>query len=174
MSNSTFPVRIGARNGSNAGMIRSLKSNRVPHAMVGPFFWYQKFDILRAGTLDADTSQTFDLHTYNPANLFPANVIRGVPMLYVGELFAGGTVAACTASIGDANDPDGLHTAVDVFTGSALGYRANTVSAAEYARRFESAFIPTLTIDTTTGNVNALTTGELWIGIAFYLVPGVS
>lgn len=174
MANSDFPLVIGARNGSNGAAMRALKTGRVPHAFAGPFWWYQKFDITRAGTLDADGVQEFDLHTYNANNLFPANVIRGVPMIYLAEVFAGGTVNACTVEMGDANDPNGLHTAVNVFTGATLGYLANTVSAAEYAPRLEASFIPTITIRTTAGNISALTTGELWVGIKFAPVAGVS
>ena len=174
MANSTFPLRIGARNGSNGGVIRALKSNRIPHAAAFKFWWYQKFDILRAGTLDADTSQDFDLHTYNPYNLFPANVIRSKPLLYLAEVFAGGTIAACTCSLGDAGDPDGLQTSTNIFTGQSLGYKANTTGAAEYADRFEAAFVPLLQVNTTTGTVAAHTTGELWAMIGFSPVPGVS
>lgn len=174
MANSTFGLRIGARNGSNAGVARGLKNNRIPFAWADPFVWYQKFDILRAGTLDADGIQEFDLHTYNANNLFPANVMRATPFLYLAEVFAGGTVNACTVEMGDANDPNGLHTAVNVWTGATLGYLANTVSAAEYAPRFEASFIPSITIRTTAGNIAALTTGELWVGIKFTPVAGVS
>lgn len=182
MANSTFPVRIGARNGSNPGVIRTLKSNRIPHAFCGPFVWYVKFDILLAGTLDADGVQEFDLHTYITSNpsapgsgcFFPANVTRKSTMIYVTEVFAGGANTACTLEFGDAGDPNGLHTAVDVWTGSATGYRANTTAAAEYAPRFEAAFIPSLTLRTTTGNINALTTGEAWLGIKFEPEAGVS
>lgn len=174
MANSIFPLRIGARNGSNGGVIRALKSNRIPHAFAPRFWWYQRFDITLAGTLDADGIQEFDLHTYNPNNLFPANVERTLPMVYVRELFAGGAVSACTYEAGNANDPNGLHTAVDVFTGSALGWRANTTGAAEYAPRFEAAFIPSITIRTTTANVAALTAGSLYQVIGFNPIPGVS
>jgi hypothetical protein len=174
VANSTFPFRIGTRNGSNAGVVRGLSHNRIPHAFVGPYIWYQKFDITLAGTLDGDGAQEFDMHTYNPANLFPANVQRGVPMIYLSEVFAGGAVDAATVEMGDANDPNGLHTAVNVWTGATLGYFANTVSAAEYAPRFEAAFIPSITIRTTSGFVNALTTGFLWVGIKFSPVAGVS
>ena len=174
MANSTFPLLIGARNGSNGGVIRALKSNRVPHAFAPTFWWYQRFDILAAGTLDADGIQEFDMHTYNANNLFPANVVRTHPLIYVTELFAGGAISAATIEMGDAGDPNGLHTAVDVFTGAALGYRANTTAAAEYAPRFEAAFIPSITLRTTTGNVNAATSGDLWIMLGFNPVPGVS
>jgi len=182
MANSTFPLRIGARNGSNPGVIRSLKGNRIPHSFVGGFDWVLKFDILLAGTLSAATSQEFDLHTYQLANpsalgsgcLFPANVKITGSTLYIVELFSGGAVSACTLEFGDAGDPNGLHTAVDVFTGSALGYRANTTAAAEYGKHFEAAFVPSVTIRTTTANVNTLTAGEFWIGLDFEPVPGVS
>lgn len=174
MANSQFPFRIGARNGSNGGVIRSLKSNRIPHAYAPRFWWYQKFDILLAGALDADTSQRFDLHTYNPNNLFPANVERGLPLLYLGEVFDGGAVTACAGILGDANDDNGLYTTTALGQGETLGWKANTTAAAEYAPRFESAFIPQLGLDTTNGNINALTTGELWIVIGFNPVPGVS
>jgi hypothetical protein len=181
MANSTFPMRIGGRNGSNSGLIRALKGNRIPHAFCGTFVWYVKFDILLAGTLDADGVQEFDLHTYigsNPSQphsgLFPANVRRCGTMLYIREVFAGGTNSACTLEFGDAGDPNGLHTAVDVWTGSATGYRDNTTAAAEYAPRFEAAFIPSLTLRTTTSTIAALTTGECWIGIKFQPESGVS
>jgi hypothetical protein len=174
MANSQFPLRIGARNGSNGGVIRSLKSNRIPHAWAPRFWWYQKFDILEAGALDGDTSQRFDLHTYNANNLFPANVIRTAPLLYLGEAFAGGTVNACVGILGDANDDNGLHTSTNIFTGATLGFLANTTAAAEFAPRFEAAFIPQLGINTTAGNISALTAGELWVAIGFRPVPGVS
>lgn len=182
MANSTFYPRVGARNGSNAGLIRAMKSNRIPFAWCDPMCWYIKFDITLAGTLEAATAQEFDLHTYLGSNpsapgsgcLFPANVRRTGTMLYVREVFAGGSISACTLEFGDAGDPNGLHTAVDVFTGSATGYRANTTAAAEYAPRFEAAFIPSLTIRTTTANVASLTTGEVWIGIKFEPEAGVS
>ena len=172
MANSTFPIRIGARNGSNGGVVRALKSNRVPHGFAPRFWWYQRFVISSAGTLDADTDQEFDLHTYNANNLFPANVERTLPLVYLVTPFTGGLVSACTYEAGDANDPNGLHTAVSVFTGS--GWLANTTGAAEYARRLEAAFIPSITIRTTTANVNALTAGTLWQVIGFNSIPGVS
>lgn len=174
MANSAFALRIGARNGSNAGVVRALKSNRIPHAFTGPFTWYTRFAITSAGTLSAATSQEFDLHTYAPYNLFPANVVRRVPFLYLATPFSGGAVSAATVELGDANDPNGLHTAVNVWTGATTGYLANTVSAAEYAPRFEAAFIPSITLRTTSANVSALTAGVLWVGIKFEPVPGVS
>lgn len=182
MANSTFPIRIGARNGSNAGLIRSLKANRIPHALCQPFCWVIKFDITLAGSLDADGVQEFDLHTYLASNpsapgsgcLFPANVRRKGTMLYLREVFAGGTISACTFEMGDAGDPNGLHEATNVFTGATTGYLANITTSAEYAPRFEAAFIPSITIRSTTGSINEHTTGEIWIGIKFEPEPGVS
>jgi hypothetical protein len=132
----------------------------------GPLQWWSElFDITRAGTLDADGDQTFDLHTYNPYNLFPANVLRGPAVLRPLTNFAGGSISALTGQLGDAGDTDGLVTASALHNtaGTAIG----TPLAAEYATRPESAFIPTLRLLSTGGNVSAATAGRVLCCILF-------
>jgi hypothetical protein len=175
MANSIFPIRIGAKNGSNGGVVRALKSSRIPHAFAAKFYWYQKFDITRAQVaLEGDTSQEFDLHVHNPNNLFPANVMRRKPLLFTEELVAGGTIAAATATLGDTAATNCLQTATNIFTGATLGYQANTTGASQYADRFEAAFIPVSVVATTTGFVSAAGSGIVWYMIGFDPVPGVS
>lgn len=175
MANSTFPLLIGARNGSNGGVVKALGKGRLQHAWAPRFWWYQKFDIRDVQVaLDADTSQRFDLHTHNPDNLFPANVKRSMPLFFLSEVFDGGSISACAGILGDANDDNGLITTTALGQGETLTYKASTVGAAEYAPRFEAAFIPQLGLDTTGGNISALTTGIVWVAIGFEPVPGLS
>jgi hypothetical protein len=117
--------------------------------------------------LDGDTAQEIDLHTALPTYLFPSHVMRGEAWIRCRTGFTGGSVSAITAELGDTNDPNGLVTATSVFT---AGY-ASTPSAAEYANRVESAFIPTLTLTSTNGNLDTLTAGLLEIGIRYALLP---
>lgn len=173
MANSTFRIKTGARNGGNGAIIRALGNGSLRHAWAPRFWWYQLFDITRAGALDGDTSQRFDLHTYNPRNLFPADVERTTSLVRVVRNFSGGAVSACTARLGDAGDDDGLLTATTVFAAGTIGTTLFTLGAAEYAPRFESAFIPQIGIDTTTANVAALTQGQLLVCIGFNPPPAI-
>jgi hypothetical protein len=107
MANSRYPVTVGAKNGGNGAQLRALRSG-MGWAWGPAQWWSEIFDITRAGALDADTDQTFDLHTYNPNNLFPANVFRGPALLRPLTNVGGGAISAVTAQLGDTNDTDGL------------------------------------------------------------------
>lgn len=119
-----------------------------------------------AVALTSATSQEIDLNTAFPANAFPANAL--VMGCYIKRItdFSGGSVSALTVQVGDTGDPNGLLTATSVFTGVGAGYTATT-GAAEYAPHPEAAFLPTLTLTSTSDDVDALTAGRLKICIPF-------
>lgn len=99
---------------------------------------------------------------------FPANVWINVAPPYLRRItdFSGGAVSAATIEFGDTNDPNGLLTATNIFTGAGAGI-VITSGAAEYAARFESAFVPVVIIRTTSANVSALTAGACEIVIPY-------
>lgn len=164
MANSRYPVPVGAKNGGNGANLRGLRAG-FGWAWGPSQWWYEIFDITRAGTLAAATSQAFDMHTYNPNNLFPANVMREAAVFRVLTNFTGGLISAVTAEGGDAGDPNGLIDAQSVF--ATAGTVIGTPAAAEYLPRPEASFIPTLTLRTTGANVSAHTGGRLLYGILF-------
>jgi hypothetical protein len=170
MANSRYPVTVGAKNGGNGAQLRALRSG-MGWAWGPAQWWSEIFDITRAGALDADTDQTFDLHTYNPNNLFPANVFRGPALLRPLTNVGGGAISAVTAQLGDTNDTDGLVTASAVH--NTAGTIINTVGAAEYASRVEAAFIPTLRLVFTGGNAAAATAGRILCCILFRPIVAV-
>ena len=166
MANSTFPTLIGKGNGGNGRVVNNLKRNLFPFAVNFKWVWYTVFDITRSvAALEADGSQEFDLHTYDPTNLFPANVERKKPYVRLITNFTGGAVNASTITVGDTGAANGLITSTSVFSGAPKIIQ--TVGATEYADRIETAFIPVAVIATTNGNVNALTAGKALIAIAF-------
>lgn len=116
--------------------------------------------------LTAATSQEVDLNVAFPGNAFPANVrINGCYIKRITD-FAGGAITALTVQVGDTGDPNGLLTATSVFTGVGAGY-TETTAAAQFAQRLETAFVPTLTLTSTTANLTALTAGRLKVVIPF-------
>lgn len=166
MANSeVFRFKHSAR--TNPEVMRALENGDVRGAIAYKGTWCQR---LKVGefTGDADGDQTIAFHTYAPHNLFPANVflMPGHHMVLI-TAFAGGTVNAATAEVGDTNDPNGLITASGIWTGVAAGTVLNTPSAAEYALRYEAAYEPNIRLLTTAGNVVALTAGELEVRINF-------
>lgn len=133
-------------------------------------WWVQRVTVDVLNT--AATSQALNLNTQFTTNPFPTDVFI-LPGTYVDlrVVFAGGAVNACTIILGDTNDDDGLLTSTNVFTGQSTGVKC-TPSAAEYrSALYESAFVPLLTINTTNGNVSALTTGTIDIWIPYSLRP---
>lgn len=163
-----FPIKIGGRGRSNGRVVQAERSGRIPYA-VGRLYWWQCY--LRVGgfTGESDGIQEIALNDLASTRLtFPTNVWREVAYLKPVTAFSGGNVNACTAELGDANDPNGLVTAIDVFTGSSLlGIETATAAAAEFAPRTEAAFVPTVTIRTTNGNTEDLTAGVLVAVIGF-------
>ncbi len=171
-----FPVAISKYGGTNQRVLRALKSGRIPYTMGMVYHWMLR---LKVGdwTGEADGSQTFDLNTLATTlkrPTFPADVeILDGTKCYLVTAFAGGTVNACTVTLGDAGAANGLLTSTSVFTGQALGWK-QTTAATEFRQHYEAAFVPQIVLATTNGNTNALTAGELWVDIPFTKSPVVA
>lgn len=171
-----FPIKLGARNGGNARVVRGLTSGVFRDAFVGSWWWIQnvKFGDV---TLPGATSLGITLSATYPANPFPTNVDRGCPVIYVERPLAGGSISSATVILGDSGDDNGLVTSTSIFTGVS-GYLPPNLSsgnpaAAEYAPRFESAFDPLLTLGSGGANLSAATDFSLWVMIEFSPVASV-
>lgn len=159
-------VRFKGRS-ANPVIHRLRMTGRFPHLERPTFVWELTVsvgDFTGAGA----TSQELDLNALYPNNPFINDVwlepgAHFVPLV----AFAGGTVNACTLEMGDTGDPNGLVTASSVFTGVTIGAPIVTTGAAEYALRYESGYLPTVTLRTTAGNVSALTAGSVLLRIPF-------
>lgn len=110
----------------------------------------------------AGTAQAVDLSATVPENIKVIDV--WVNQVEVG---AGGTISALTMQLGDAGDPNGLMTAIDVFTGSDLGLRYQAGTPTEYLSN-EAALGLIATMTSTAGNLDTATTGS-WIVYLRYL-----
>lgn len=168
-----FPVKLGARNGGNARVLRGLTSGVFRDAFAGVWWWVQRVkfgDFALAGA----TSQEVAFATAYPGNPFPTNVVRKQPLIFPVTPLAGGTIASATVEMGDAADPNGIVEASNIFTGSPLlNTYVQTITAAEFARRTETAFAPSFTLRTTVGNVNAATAFDFYALIEFTPVANV-
>lgn len=142
-------------------------------AVVAQTYWWRYVCKISGGAIGATalaaaTTQEFDLHVAFPDHLFPEKVVVHGCLLKLNTAFAGGAVSAVVASVGDTGLADEWIDAQDVFTGAAVVPEddtgdADAVYAAGGFNKFEAAYIPTLTLDTTTADVEALTAGELEI-----------
>jgi hypothetical protein len=81
------------------------------------------------------------------------------------EVFAGGSVSACTIALGKSGATTEQMTALNVFTGAALGLKPKT--GAYTGLVIEAAYAPLLTVATTNGNVEALTSGLIEYAIHY-------
>lgn len=110
--------------------------------------------------LAAAVTQEIDLNVAFPTLVFPENVQLGQAYLKRQVDLAGGAITAVTAEVGDTGDPNGLITALDVFTGAAAtATYSDTIAAAEFGMHVEEAFIPTLSLVSTTANLDQLDVG---------------
>ena len=152
-----FPIRLSGRHAAPETM-RAMFSGLVQHAYRPRLWWRQTIDVADFTGAGA-TTQELDLNVLFPNNTFPNNVdLEEGVIVHNLVLPVGTSITAVTVEVGDTNDPNGLLTASNVLgSGAAVGDVLNTPGAAEYARRPESAFVPTLTINTTGANVSALT-----------------
>lgn len=154
---------------ANAVILRKAMSGSYPPIALG-YWWIQR--VRYSDYSDADTSQSLSLNVAFPHNAFPAAVFI-LPGAYIDliEVFAGGSVSAATMILGDTNDDNGLLTSSNVFTGATLG-RTVTPTAAEYPDTlYESQYVPLLQLDTTTDNIDTLTSGIVDVYIPFMLAP---
>lgn len=135
----------------------------------GVCYAYLSFDDLS----DADTSEDITwaaLVTAHPdgASNPPANArITYVHANLVTE-FAGGSVSACTLSLGDAGSATEQFNALDVFTGAGTGLKAKNGSYAGTA--IEAAYTPIVRVATTTDNINSLTAGAVELAIHYEII----
>ena len=163
-------VRISQRNQGNAIWLQQLRAGG--HHAFAPMHWWSKRIELTSLTLPAATTGAFNLNTLFPNDAFPVNCVRGTPLLYVETPGSGGAITALTAALGDAGDPNGLMTSQDVFTGVSGGVIDTT--GAEFEDAPEAAFVPQLTLDSTDGNLDAITAGVLHAVIGYRLFPAVA
>jgi len=171
MANSTFPVNMGTRNGYGRALLDLLREGRS-HSLIPaiPFWWDS--GILAVAPLSDEYQLTLDGTTATASTLntilsgvgeFPANMRILAAEFELIEVFAGGSVSACTAEAGDAGDPNGYITALDVFTGVTVGLLADAFGAEidNENARLETALEPSITLRSTGGNTDTLTTGKL-------------
>jgi len=119
-------------------------------------------DLTTAGTSQVLTLS--DLNTGKGESAIPANSKIVNCWINLLEVFAGGTVSACTVKLGDAGSDNELITNVSVFTGAALGIKPMTGS---YSAKFEAGYVPIATFTSTTDNVVNLSTGLLEVIIQY-------
>lgn len=164
---------IPGKSGSDARYLDGLQSGLFRQTPWSPDFWWIQRVRVADLTLDNDTSTTVSLNGVYTTNTFPTNVKRAGAAIYLRTAFSGGTVDGCTVDLGDAGDVDELLDGVDVFTGATAGWYDTTAGVSRDVQNYESAYAPTLTIITTTGNGNALTAGELWVAIRCFAMPAL-
>ena len=158
-----FAIKLGGARQANAAVLEYLRT--CPWAVEWKFWYHQivNFDDTEL-TLPAATTYEIDLNALYTRNVFPEDVdiLPGAKARRITD-FAGGAISDFDVEVGDTGDPNGLLTASDVF-GEGAGYDV-TPAAAEYARHYESAFAPTLTLTSAGANINVLTAGacEVWI-----------
>jgi hypothetical protein len=176
MANSTFRPFI--RKGG-AALIHAMDKGNVRYAPAIPFMWSQVVDFAEspgnvgAVALDADGSSTVNLHTAYPDNLFPKNVVILWAGMYLQTDISGGVISAATVDFGDAGTADGLLDGTNVFTGATNSWSDDS-DEPEQDAHLETAFVPALTIATTTGNTNTITAGKLELFIMFVPLPEVA
>lgn len=163
-----FPIRLGSRS-SNKDVLDFIRTF-CPWA-VDWKWWYRQVIYLdparRVFTADADGSQVLTLNTLFPNNVFPENVDkREGARLKLLVPPSGGDITDVDVTLGGTfenggADPDGLVTITAIEEGTATAGYIVTPSAARYAREYESAFSPTLTITTTGGNIADIEEGAL-------------
>jgi hypothetical protein len=161
-----FGIKLGGR-GANANVLDFMR-HYCPWSLEWRF-WYRQIVQLSDLTLGPAMTLTVNLNALYPKNVFPTNVdLRAGAKIRRINDWEGGAVSAATMQLGgtfDAGaDPNGLLTASNVWTGAGAGYD-NTPAAANYARRYESGFVPKLLLTTTTDNNNALVQGEVEVFI---------
>ena len=184
MANSSQPVVLTSSNANRKTLIAlenqtgawgdSGGRNAGKRIWAPPYWHVFKCDFgadageLGAVSLASATTDEIDLNTAFPDHAFPEHVLIHKCILRVVEDISGGTVAACTMSVGDTDNADEWVDAENVFTGATNDQRddfadADAVRAAGGEAPYEAAYAPTLTVDSTTGDVDEITAGEVWV-----------
>lgn len=155
---------------ANATALARAKTGSPPIGLI--YWWIQR--VRYSDFSDADTSQALTLNTAFPHNAFPTDVFLTFgPTAYIDlvEVFAGGGVTAATLILGVSGNTNGLVESTNVFTGETLGrkYAAGDLYVA--ATIDQAAMSPLLELNTTTDNIDTLTSGIVDIYIPYTLAP---
>jgi hypothetical protein len=142
-------------------------------AIVAQTYWWRyvcKVDGTTIGAVSLVTGATtvaINLHTAFPSHLFPEKVVIHQCVLKLMTAFSGGAVSAAVASVGEASaNVDEWIDAQDIFTGASTTPEtdqadADATEAVGAFTPYRNAYVPILTIDTTSANTDAITAGEL-------------
>lgn len=165
MANVSFAKWVRMKGRHANPRIHALRTRGQFPWMERPVFWWEVQIDVGDFTPESDTEQTLDLDALYPDRPFVNNVylLPGAEVVIL-TLFAGATT--CTIQVGDTNDPNGLVTATNLHTGT-TGVPISTPSAAEYALRSETGYLPIATLTTTVENVDDLTAGSVLVRIPF-------
>lgn len=169
---SYFPFYVGLKNGYHEHLHHLRRRDGFSAEFEVPLLCWSTSIITHDEFTDADTSHELDLNGRTAGKEFPANAVPVGCYMDLVEVFAGGTISAATVQLGDAGAPGGLFTDQDVFTGATLGLTAVTYGTELGFTTFniESAFAPTLTLDTTDGNCDDTTTGKVRVHILYHKI----
>jgi hypothetical protein len=125
--------------------------------------------VTHADLTAAATSEVLDWDTLVDAAFREGAVPTNARVTYAWanllEEFAGGTVSACTLSLGDNGAATELINAVDVFTGAGTGLKVK--DGAYTLGTFEADYDAKITVTTTTDNVVSLTAGKIELFIQY-------
>lgn len=163
-----FPIKLGAKNGGNARIIRGLSNGTFRQGFAGDWWWIQRIRLV--GRIQdfvgaAATSQVLTLNTLFPANPFPTDVHRSVALIEVVSNAVGPSITQLAVILGDAADDNGLLTTTNTI--AAAGTTLQTTGAAEFADQYEAAFSPILTLTSTGANLSVLTNFDMIVKIKF-------
>lgn len=109
-----------------------------------------------------------------PQKKFPANVHpleNPGPVFDLEQEFAGGAIATCVISAGNAGDKDGILEDTNVFTGAGTGIKDGKNDTGTDLYDFQSALNLTVTITTTVANLDQLTSGIATLYVPCTAVP---
>lgn len=125
-------------------------------------------DVSEGDTDGTGASQTFTLPT-------PTSMGTGILLGALGSVenaFTGGGASAVSMQVGDSSDPDGLVTALDVFSG---GVNPLVFNGADYgALQTHDTYTPQVVLTVTGANVEDLTTGSAFVFFVFLVFEGTN
>src|SRR5688500_6754803 len=173
MANSSQTLKMRSTHG-NRKLFAALRDGTDGYGNIGindgsriwapQYWWVYRCTVVSgaigATALAASTSQALDLHTAFPNHLFPEGVIIHACVLKLITAFSGGAISAATASVGDAGNDDEWVDLQDIFTGAAVVPEtdqadADATEAAGGFSKYEDAFIPLLSLTSTSANLSA-------------------
>ena len=148
----------------------SINTNIANQTAAGPTI--AKLTVAVADLTAAAGSQVFEFAANIPADA----VVLGA-WFQLNEVFAGGTISACTVDLGvKSGDADGIIDAEDIFTAADTGHRtafANTPALTAGSGLYvnAAAWTPQVTITATGDNVVDATTGSVDVYILYSAKP---